>query len=95
MNTKTETRPEIPHGDYCYERTGRMKTVEHVIDENGQLKKVNPYQVPELRLCPHWSLPAKWNGYCAFLKQSDKDLKCGLLWDQVKECGENEDKIPE
>ena len=47
-------------------------------------------------ICPYWSLredkPYQDNGYCAFMKEGDWDIDgVGLLWDQVKECGVNED----
>lgn len=45
--------------------------------------------------CPHWSKdtskPEQENGYCSYLGMGDWDLGGGLLWDQVKECGINED----
>ena len=45
--------------------------------------------------CPWWSLnedkPYQENGYCAYLEAGDWEHG-GLLWDQVKECGINEDE---
>ena len=47
--------------------------------------------------CPYWSIrldkPEQLNGYCDFLEIGDwqKDAYFSLLWDQVKECGINED----
>lgn len=45
--------------------------------------------------CPYWSMrddkPEQDNGYCSFLKTGDWEHPgVGLLWDQVKECGVNE-----
>jgi hypothetical protein len=46
--------------------------------------------------CPFWrkayDLPDQNNGYCAHLRWGDwQGSGTGLLWDQVKECGINED----
>ena len=46
--------------------------------------------------CPYWSLdpnkPSQCNGCCSFLNRCDDDDEgFGLLWDQVKECGINDD----
>jgi len=52
------------------------------------------YCYDENGVCPFWSLikdyPPQQNGHCAFMQKSDVDLKGGLLWDQVKECRQNE-----
>jgi len=45
--------------------------------------------------CPHWSMredkPHQENGYCSFLGEGDwEDDGPSLLWDQVKECGVND-----
>lgn len=85
----TGDKEKIPRGDYCYEHTGGTVMVDHVVGENGKLVETLPYSVPERRPCPFWSLRADGRGYCAYLKKSDDDLGGGLLWDQVKECGEN------
>ena len=46
-------------------------------------------------VCPYWSLnkdkPHQENGYCSYLGLGDWDLGGGLLWDQVKECGEKKE----
>lgn len=48
-------------------------------------------------LCPFWrltksiSLLGEKIGYCYLLNKDDDDLHDGLLWDQVKECGINND----
>lgn len=43
--------------------------------------------------CTYWSSmadrPPQENGYCAFLEKGDQELQGGLLWDQCKECGIN------
>lgn len=36
-------------------------------------------------------MPEQENGYCSYLQKGDWDLSLGLLWDQVKECGINEE----
>lgn len=75
------SKSSIPSGPYCYEivgadsKTGRIKTV----------------------LCPYFSIdrtkPYQMNGHCSYLGYGDWDDNTGfgLLWDQVKECGVNED----
>ena len=67
---------KIPKGEYCYEpiKISRNKLY--------------------IKLCPYWSLmkdkKEQLNGYCSFLKQGDWETDhLSLLWDQVKECGEN------
>jgi hypothetical protein len=47
-------------------------------------------------LCPYWSSDLTRGeqnyGYCAYLEEGDwEELRCSLLWDQVKECSENMD----
>ena len=48
-------------------------------------------------LCPYWSMrvgkPRQENGYCSYLERGDWEAEgVSLLWDQVKECGlEDED----
>ena len=54
------------------------------------------YCYDENGLCPYWSKrkdkPDQENGYCEYLKKGDWEHDFfGLLWDQVKECGENDD----
>jgi hypothetical protein len=68
----------IPRGHYCYSRD--RKTGKRT-------------------MCPYWVInPEKFdkqqeNGYCHFMEAGDGDIVDGgliyLLWDQVKECGEN------
>jgi len=69
----------IPAGAYCYRPVST--------DENGCLK---------ISLCPYWgrddSRPAQESGYCAYLGSGDWESEgISLLWDQVKECGLNDD----
>lgn len=44
-------------------------------------------------ICPYWSRkndkPEQENGFCSFLNKGDWELTVGLLWDQCKECGIN------
>lgn len=67
----------IPEGTYCYE------PLEEPNEENGWSYRVRP--------CPYWhkisDKPNQDNGYCSYMEFGDwEDM--GLLWDQVKECGE-------
>lgn len=69
----------IPKGYYCY-------TTLSVDKSTGRIKT---------KVCPYWSIredkPYQMNGYCSFINAGDwEDDWCGLLWDQVKECGVNE-----
>lgn len=73
----------IPKGMYCYQVVS-----DWIIPENGGL----PYF--KTKMCPYWSInknyPKQENGYCAFLGTGDWMFPgFGLIWDQVKECGEN------
>lgn len=69
----------IPQGSYCYEPL-RV--------ENGRMV-VKP--------CPYWSSQPERGeqqyGHCAFLGYGDWEVDgVSLLWDQVKECGQNMDE---
>lgn len=70
---------KIPHGMYCYE-------IKYYDDKNHILRT---------KVCPYWSIdttkPEQDNGYCSYLQMGDWDMSLGMLWDQVKECGINED----
>lgn len=71
---------DIPYGPYCYE----IKSVDY---KSGKLRS---------KPCPYWSRdpnkPEQENGYCSYLKCGDWEHEgLGLLWDQVKECGINEE----
>jgi len=70
----------IPKGPYCY----TINRIEHT--DNGAIIHEN--------ICPYWSLDEtkerQNNGCCSFLGITDAD-DGGLLWDQVKECGINDD----
>jgi hypothetical protein len=73
----------IPRGDYCY----KMKKL--VVPKDGS----KPYL--KTRNCPYWCWDEEYPdgrvGYCKLLKVSDMDEdSCGLLFDQIKECGVNE-----
>jgi len=52
-------------------------------------------------LCPFWSLdhtqPYQMNGYCLYIGKGDWELQgiIPLLWDQVKECGINDEDFEE
>ncbi len=67
-------RSKIPTGYYCYQSA--------IIDG-----------IRTVQVCPYWSIrhdkEPKENGYCSYLERGDWEIG-GLLWDQVKECGENQ-----
>lgn len=66
----------IPHGLYCYVRTG----VDHGLDGLPTL---------EVRPCPYWAshkVGGEVFGWCAHLGKGDADGTL-LLHDMVKECG--------
>ena len=71
--------PEIPHGCYCY----KLLSVDKI---TGKLK---------IEICPHWhakAINAQPGAYCSLIKQySQHEEANNMLWDQVKECGINED----
>ena len=55
-----------------------------------------PYCYDENGVCPYWSRrddkPKQASGYCAFLDSGDwEGPGIGLLWDQCKECGVNDE----
>lgn len=68
----------IPHGMYCY-------TPLDVRDATGHMA---------IKPCPFWSRRAdkdeQESGHCAFMDVGDWETG-GLLWDQVKECGVNDE----
>jgi hypothetical protein len=43
-------------------------------------------------VCPYWSRRDE-GGYCAYLEKGDWQIEGGLLWDQVKECGIDDEFI--
>lgn len=72
----------IPNGWYCYSTVNTM----------------NRCRVEGI--CPYWSTNDKYhhqeNGYCSYLGRGDWEVEhMSLLWDMVKECGENYDFDPE
>jgi len=75
-------KSKIPPGHYCYKRLQPYPNSNH-------LTRLN------IEVCPYWSCdrnkPPQENGYCAYLEAGDWEHG-GLLWDQVKECGINEDE---
>lgn len=69
---------KIPLGPYCYT----------IVKVEGNVVQTSP--------CPYWRLdlskPEQECGYCEFLGSGDwMPNGTGLLWDSVKECGENMD----
>lgn len=86
-------RETVPHGLYCYGHTGRMVERQVWGAPEGTVA-----QVPETARCPHWkhvgSKGRQRDGYCRLLKAGDwmpHPRGTMLLWDQVKECGINQD----
>ena len=85
-----KTQPTPPLAAVAQPRLVRVSLSDDVIpkgcycyDENGN--------------CPYWhlfkSLPKQENGYCHRLKAGDWEIdRLSLLWDQVKECGINDDE---
>ena len=68
----------IPEGMYSYKNLG--------LDQVSNRMKV--------AVCPYWgkdpTRPEQCNGFCTKLGINDwDDDRFTLLWDQVKECGEN------
>lgn len=76
--TEKQCAELIPNGAYCY------TTFE---DPNKPSKK--------LKGCPFWDrildFPKQNNGYCHYMKIGDWQLNGGLLWDQCKHCGINDE----
>ena len=71
------TSTNIPEGPYCYTSLGVEMT------DRGPVIKI--------KKCPYWEYVGPQRARCNFLKVDDDDEDaCGLLWDQVKECGINE-----
>jgi hypothetical protein len=73
----------IPYGPYCYRLTSDNDT-----DEAPR--------IPRSAVCPYWSFredkPRQENGYCGFMESGDWESEgMSLLWDQVKECGINQE----
>ena len=74
----------IPPGIYCY--TGL--SIEY---------RKKGYPVYHIKPCPYWGarydMPEQERGYCALLNRGDWEdpYSFGLLWDQCKECGINDD----
>lgn len=71
--------PEIPYGPYCYTTLG-----------------INGDYSLRISTCPYWSIregrEEQENGYCKLLGLGDwMEHGTSLLWDQVKECGINDD----
>jgi hypothetical protein len=86
MQNHTSTRDEsvIPAGIYCYQRLIPYRT------ESGEIR------LRTEGLCPYWSLRGEYDGHCAFLNVGDNDENGTLLlWDQVKECGVNDEFFDE
>jgi len=76
-------KASIPNGPYCYEF----------------VKTKFKFFKQAISLCPFWdcdkSQEKMQNGYCHYLKQGDWDNQgFGLLWDQCKECGINQEDGP-
>jgi len=75
----------IPPGTYCY--------VGIDVDRSGDIPKLRTVTCPYWSRCPE--KPSQLDGHCSYLNRSDDDEDIegvGLLWDQVKECGINDDR---
>lgn len=80
----------VPHGPYCYTRTGTERGADGV-----PIMKVQP--CPYLKKRGDW--PEQMNGYCRLLKAGDnsqgrdangRPRRTNWLWDGTKECGVND-----
>lgn len=73
----------IPRGHYCY-----------TSDEEKNANKDKDDHAFYTKACPYWSTirngEEQSDGYCSFLEMGDDEI-AGLLWDQIKECGINND----
>ena len=72
-------KTKIPNGQYCYDGIFEYEGGQNFIIKTP---------------CPYWlSVPSKDKqecGYCLYLESGDWNvIGLSLLWDQVKECGEN------
>lgn len=54
-----------------------------------QMKKWIPKGTPYCHGC-RWRSRRNGEAYCRYLRKSDNDIDCGLLWDACKECGEHD-----
>lgn len=65
------------------------------IDKNPDLIPKGIYCYDDKGVCPYWDLieekPDQENGFCNYLNLGDGDEGILLLWDQVKECGINDE----
>ena len=63
------------------------------IKKDGNLIPEGTYCYNGNYTCPFWGMikthPSYENGYCSFIDKGDWETG-GLLWDQCKECGINE-----
>lgn len=83
---------KIPRGPYCYSHTGRVVISNVYIGWDGERHTGGHYFKPEIAPCPFWEGRDNGNAYCAYLKESSEYGDFGnLLWDQVKECGVNDE----
>jgi hypothetical protein len=72
----------IPKGLYCYDVIGHIPATE----DQPPRRQIKP--------CPYWGKDDAGHGYCAKLQASDGDPDgTMLLFDQVKECGINDEDI--
>lgn len=83
-----------------YKELGVKNKFEDLWDEGRASKLKDVEVIPKgtycyrENICPYWGSNKKKqnqsNGYCRFLRSGDwQENAGGLLWDQVKECGEN------
>ena len=79
--TDEQLKKLIPEGPYCYTR---------VTDEHSKYDGFF-----RTKRCPFWTkifdFPKQNNGYCHVMKKGDWQGGMGLLWDQCKCCGINDE----
>lgn len=89
MIDKTELKKLIPAGDYCYSYTGRFFITNKYMDNDGNVYVGESYRIsPETKPCPFWKNAGR-DAFCSFLEKTSVYGDASLLWDQIKDCGEN------
>jgi hypothetical protein len=84
----------------------KQKEYEDLITEIHDIVKEHPEHIPndicycydQNGTCPYWTLSpfevSQDNGVCIFMNYYDRE-GIGLIWDQVKQCGVNEEDLKE
>lgn len=95
MDKEDELRPEYEEGFF---KDGiRGKYAERCRKKDTSIIPIGMYCYDKNGKCPYWDInkdkPSQENGYCHFLGEGDWESEhLSLLWDQCKECGENEEE---